>query len=295
MNGHGATVLVTGADGQIGGELVRGLRRHGLSAVGTTRRREHVRPDRIYLDLADDPARWELPDGVEAAVLAAAVARFDACERDPEGTERVNVAANLALAEALLRRGAYVVFLSSNQVFDGTEARRLASDPPAPRTVYGGQKAVVERHLLANRGAAAVLRLTKVVTPGLPLFNGWAEALRTGSPIQPFRDMVLAPISVALVTGAVARMIERRSPGIVQASGPRDIPYSEVGCYIARTVGAEAELVQPRSFADAGLPTSFAPRHTTLDTTRLREELGLVPADVWTAIDEALAPPSPEE
>ena len=85
-----------------------------------------------------------------AAVLAAAVTKLDACERDPEATARVNVEANLALAAMLASQGVYVVFLSSNQVFDGTRPHRLGSEPTSPQTVYGRQKAEVESRLLAR-------------------------------------------------------------------------------------------------------------------------------------------------
>jgi dTDP-4-dehydrorhamnose reductase len=287
-------VLVIGADGQIGQELAAGLPRHGLLALGTTRHRDRIGPGRVFLDLESDVGTWPCPDNIAAAVLAAAVTGLDACERDPEATARVNVAANLALAEHLSGRGIHVIFLSSNQVFDGTRPHRKAGEATSPRTVYGRQKAEVEGHLLARDGRASVLRLTKVVTPGLPLLNGWTRALRSGSPIRPFRDVVIAPLPVGFVVEAVARIVWQRVSGIVQASGPVDVPYTEVASHIARRLGADPRLVQPMDSADAGLPAIFAPRHTTLDTTRLRNELTLIPPDVASALEATLPAEQPD-
>src|SRR5262245_57753839 len=129
MGGKAGPVLVIGGDGQIGRALVAGLAARGLTAIGTTRHHERAGPGRPYLDRADDLDAWRPPGPIGAAVLAAAVTRLDACEREPEATARVNVGANLALADRLAASGAYVIFLSSNQVFDGTRAHRRADEP----------------------------------------------------------------------------------------------------------------------------------------------------------------------
>jgi hypothetical protein len=44
-------------------------------------------------------------------------------------------------------------------------------------------------------------------------------------------------------------------------------------------------LVQPVSAAESGLVLEHWPVHSTLDTTRLRHELGLTPPAVWEAIE----------
>ena len=283
-------VLVVGGDGQIGRALVAGLPGHGLAAIGSTRQPEQAGPNRVFLDLEGNLDGWICPEPIQAAVLAAAVTKIDACERDPEATARVNVGANLTLANLLASRGVYVVFLSSNQVFDGTRPHRLVSEPTSPQTVYGRQKAEVESRLLARDGKAAVLRLTKVVTPGLPLFNAWAASLRSGEPVRPFRDLVMAPLSVSFVVDVVAALVKCRPAGLLQASGPVDVTYADVAIHIARRVSADPTLVRPQDSSDNGLPAIFAPRNTTLDTSRLQNELGLIPPDVWSAIDSSLLP-----
>jgi len=288
MNGNGARALVIGADGQIGRALVSGLPRYGIPTLGTTRRPDRVGPDHIYLDLDGDLSAWRCPDAISTAILAAAVTRIDACERAPEAARRVNVAANLALADRLVERGVHVLFLSSNQVFDGSRPHRRADEPTSPRTVYGCQKAEVEHYVLERYDTAAILRLTKVVTPQLPLLCQWSSALRAGSPVRPFRDLVIAPLPVGFVVDTIARMIERRPAGVMQASGPRDVPYADVALHIARRLGADPALVQPHDSSATGLLPLFAPRNTTLDTSRLRDELGLIPPEPWPTIDSTI-------
>src|SRR5690606_26325829 len=117
-----------------------------------------------HLDLADDPPRWRLPEDVAVAFLCAAVTALRSCEADPAGTARANVEHTARLASMLVGRGAFVVFLSSNLVFDGSEPRRRADAPTCPATEYGRQKAAAEGALLAM-GGVSIVRLTKVVGP----------------------------------------------------------------------------------------------------------------------------------
>ena len=61
-----------------------------------------------------------------------------------------------------------------------------------PVSEYGRQKARTEAALRQHmdRGApVAILRLAKVVSPDMPLIDGWIEALAAGKPIRAFRDM----------------------------------------------------------------------------------------------------------
>jgi dTDP-4-dehydrorhamnose reductase len=288
--GSERAVLVVGADGRIGRAVMQRLTRAGVFTLGTTRRDTETDPSRLCFDLAEALDGWRCPFPVAAAVIAAGVTGLEGCERDPSGTARVNVAATLALARSLTDSDAFVVFLSSNQVFDGTWPRRAAGDPRSPRTEYGRQKAAVEERLLAESGgSAAVVRLTKVLPAGFPLLRGWADDLKAGNPVRPFCDMVMAPVPIGFVAEGIARVVEARVPGIIQVSGERDVTYAEAAVRLANRLGADQGLVRPQATGDVGLHCAFAPAYTTLDTTRLSDELHLCPPDVWSTIDGSFA------
>jgi len=182
----------------------------------------------------------------------------------------------------------FIIYLSTNQVFDGSIPNRLGDDAPSPRTEYGRQKAEVERHLEAFAGRVSIVRLTKVLGTNESLLNGWLDALRKGEVIHPFKDMVMSPVPLSLVVTVLGKIIETRLPGIVQISGEMDVTYADVAYHLARRAGASKELVQPISYVEACLRLESAPPHTTLDTSRLRDGLGLKPPDVWATIDAAI-------
>lgn len=266
-----AAWLVVGADGGIGRPLLARLRADGRSAVGTTRR---AGGDGLHLDLGSDPDSWQLPDRVAVAYLCAAVTSIDACRRDPGGTRAMNVDRTLALASQLRERGAHVVFLSTNQVFDGAVSFRGEGDAVCPLTEYGRQKAGAEASLLAA-GGATVVRFTKVVPPDWPLIGKWREALSRGEAVEAFGDMVLSPVPLGRAVGALARVGDKRPGGVFHVSGAEDVSYAELARRLAVVVGADPGLVREVSCRERGIPAEAAPAHTVLSTERLRRELGM--------------------
>jgi dTDP-4-dehydrorhamnose reductase len=242
----------------------------------------------LFLDLACNVESWECPRPVTAAVLCAAVTKGDDFARDPEGAARVNIVGIPQLISKLQFQGAYVVFLSSSAVFDGSCRFVHADAPLTPLTEYGRHKAVVERQVLEFGGRSAVIRLSKVLEPGFPLFQQWIESLRKGDIIHPFSDHHFAPVPVRFVAAVLERLLESRCSGVLQVSAREEITYAQAAHYIAACLGAPQDLVRPISSRE-NRPDLVLPGHTTLDIQRLSDELGLEPPDVWSTIEEAIS------
>jgi dTDP-4-dehydrorhamnose reductase len=287
MEASTPTVLVVGADGMIGCSLMARLQQEGVRVLGTTRRLAYAENSLVFLRLEDDLESWRCPSQVQVAVLCAGVSKIEACERDPEGTARANVRGTSILAQGLASAGKFVIYLSTNQVFDGTVPQRQPFDPLSPRTEYGRQKAEVERRLQALGDKASVVRLTKVLQPGMPLLKGWKEELQSKRAIRPFADMTMAPVPLSFVVDVLRRLILWRLPGVIQVSGSHDVSYAEVAFYLAQRVGADQALVQPTTAREAGF-NCHVPKFTSLDRSRLRDRLGFEAAGVWLTIDQAL-------
>lgn len=269
--GDSRFVLIVGADGTLGIALAESLAADGIPVRETTRRGGNG-AGRIFLDLAAHPDSWSLPaQGMASAFLCAASASVEQCRIDPTGTRRVNVVATGELARRLTAQGAFVVFLSTNLVFDGTTIA-LPSQPPSPVTEYGRQKADAEKQLLALGENIAIVRLGKVVGPHLPLLDGWMRDLRAGKPIHPFGDMRLAPITVDFAVNVLREVANRRATGVIHASSAGDITYSDAARLIALKLGADEKLVQPISARDANI--EHLPLHTALEGNTM-ERLGI--------------------
>ena len=117
------SILVVGSDGQIGRQLVIAAQSLGKTVWQTTRRRERVTDHRLFLDLSLDAAGWPLPkEGIDVAIFCGAVTSTRICADHAGASERVNVAATTVLARRLVDAGVFVIFLSTNQVFNGRQA-----------------------------------------------------------------------------------------------------------------------------------------------------------------------------
>jgi dTDP-4-dehydrorhamnose reductase len=281
-------ILLVGGDSEIGEATDRFLTAQGRPVAATTRRPERVSADRPLLDLVAPLDVWEPPAGTRSACIFAAVARLAACAADPAGTAHINVTQTLTLIERLIARDIQVLFLSTNQVFDGTTPNVSADAAACPVSEYGSQKAQVEAALREHmrRGApAAILRLAKVVSRGMPLIDGWTTALSAGRPVRAFHDMTLAPTPTMIVSAAIGALLDDRASGIYQLTGPRDVTYAELGRFVACHLDVDPAQVTEISALEAGLPEGATPRHTTLDSSLLRDRYSLEVPDVWEVIE----------
>jgi dTDP-4-dehydrorhamnose reductase len=280
--------LIVGGDSEIGAATFRAMQAKGNAVAATTRRRESVASDRPFLDLAAPLEDWAPPPETQAVCLCAAIARLTDCANDPAGSAHINVAQTLALADKLLARGIAVLFLSTNQVFDGRTPHERAEAPHSPVSEYGRQKARAEATLLRQleSGApVAILRLAKVVSDTMPLIGGWIKDLTVAKPIRVFNDLALAPTPANLVCTAIAALLQDRARGIFQLTGPRDVTYAEIGRFLAAYLDADQKLVNQTSARAAGLPEGATPLHTTLDSSLLRVHYGLEVPDVWDVVE----------
>jgi dTDP-4-dehydrorhamnose reductase len=118
-----------------------------------------------------------------------------ACEENYPATYAINVTATVELAERLIEAGAFVVFLSTNLVFDGTLPRGLPITRLNPQTAYGQQKAEAEQTLLDMApDCVAIVRLTKVLDRGFPWFKDGLTPSGLANPSIPLPTSTL-PLS----------------------------------------------------------------------------------------------------
>lgn len=138
-------VLVTGAGGQLGLDVLDAFRAQDVEVVGLT----HGNLDVADRDAVFAAVEQHRPDTV---VHCAAWTNVDGCEKDPDKAHRVNARGSGWLAEAADGIGATILAISTDYVFDGTldgdpsSARAWTEDDPiAPASQYGRSKAEGER------------------------------------------------------------------------------------------------------------------------------------------------------
>lgn len=284
--GEGDSVmLVVGVDGLVGSALFKAFGERGR-VLGTSRR---AGSEHLQLDLAGEMSGLSLPENISTAFICAGVTSLQNCRENSAASRRVNVTNTVALAERLTGMGARVVFFSTGLVFDGSKPFCRESDTVSPQCEYGRQKVETERAVLALGEAAAVVRLTKVIAAGIPLFRRWREDLSAGRVIRPFTDYKMSPITVSFVVAAMRALTQKWLPGILHLSANCDLDYREAAVRLAMSLDPTLNmlrLVESTTSRAAGVDLDANPQFTTLDTTRLRSELNLPTPSAEAALAE---------
>lgn len=253
--------------------------------VRTTRRTGSGDSMIVQLDLAAPAASWPGFSKIRSAVLCGAVTSGERCRLDPAATRHVNVHQTVRLAEQLAGQGAFVVFLSSNAVFDGSKPLCNPDEPVSPMTEYGRQKAEAEKELGKLGERCAIVRLTKVFHGSMALIRNWMADLRAQKAISPFFDYVCAPIPLESVVRAIDIVAEHKLAGIWQLSARTDVAYVEIARKLACLNKLDESLIRPISFREAA-SIDYVPQHTTLNVGQSATMLGFRVPDPLEVINE---------
>jgi len=278
--------LIVGGDGQLGESIKSYLLNVGEPFIETTRRKESISSTRLFLDLSTNIEFWKPPKNVSVVYLCAAMTSIEGCARDPIKSELINVHNTIKIAKKCIENDIFVVFPSTNLVFDGTKPLQKFDDVVSPKTEYGRQKAETEKRLLALDEKIAIGRFTKIISPRTVLITNWLSLLRNKKQINPLSDMVMAPIPHFLAADILCRVASKRLYGIFQLSGLSDLTYKEVAYHIADRIGAERDLIKPIKALESKIFIEHLPKHTTLDSSRVRELFNITIPDSLSAIDE---------
>lgn len=247
-------LLVTGANGQLGRELVEVCEVRGETVVG------------LDVDSLDITNR----DAVHAAIAelapdivvnCAAYTAVDACEAHEDVALDVNAHAVRWIAEAVDAVGAHLVHISTDYVFDGTSDRPyVESDPPNPRSAYGRTKLAGEREALALGSAGTVVRTSWVCGfHGNNMVKTVLRLVGENSPLSFVDDQVGHPTFTSDLAPALLLLARDRRSGLFHVTNQGAVSwYGFVGA-ILDVLGRDATEVRPIATADLDPPRP-APR-----------------------------------
>ncbi len=138
-------IAMTGGRGQLGRTLERVLSPKHTIIVLDLPETDITRRDAIASIAALAP---------DLVIHAAAMTDVDGCARDPQAAFRSNALGTQNVALACQRAGAAMLYISTNEVFDGTKDSPYRElDPPRAINPYGASKLAGERYvqMLLNR------------------------------------------------------------------------------------------------------------------------------------------------
>lgn len=257
-------VLITGAGGQVGRELVE-----SFSAAG--RHQIHAF-DRRGLDVGDRDAVLGAITTIapEVIINPAAWTAVDACESDPDRALRDNALSVRHLAEGARRVGARVVHVSTDYVFDGTKSAPYVEwDVANPRSVYGVSKLAGEREL----GPEDTIVRTSWVC-GFHGGNMVKTILRLAGEHDTLSfvdDQRGHPTFADDLASMIHRLVIDQRPGVFHVTNQGAVSWYEFAREVLHAAGLDPARVGPVSTAEL-VPARPAPRpaNSVLDNAALR-------------------------
>ena len=251
-------LLVVGASGLVGAELVRRARARGLDAVGAAR--TVASEATVALDLGDRAAVQRVlgetkPDVV---LLASAWPHVDGCETDPERSQRENIETYRNVVEAAPTTS--LVFFSTDHVFDGAkDAPYTEDDRPNPLNVYSRHKLEAER-LFLEHGRALVVRTGWVFGPELRKKNfvyRVIEVARRGDVLKVPPRQAGSPTFSGWLSEATLTLLAQGTRGVVHLTGHEPHTKAQWAETIARGLGLTGLRIEE---VDAAASGQVAPR-----------------------------------
>jgi dTDP-4-dehydrorhamnose reductase len=274
----GKKVLVTGANGRLGYELMAALHGRGALVKGV---------GRADFDLGGREGVLDAVKEHEPQVIfhAAALTAVDDCEEDADLAYRINALGTRNVCEAAERAQARVIYISTDHVFPGTKDGPYDEfDDTSPVNVYGRSKLWGERYVLMLGPRNAVVRSSR-------LFGGGgrnyvvstlekARKLPRGEPFVAISDQLAVPTFAADLAQRICDLSERGGGGVyhMTSSGPA-CSWAELA---ERALAAAGLDVRVRAIPGGERPRAAARPKNGVLMNRVSALEGLEPLPPWS-------------
>ncbi len=258
-------IVVTGAAGQLGTELVEAATTVGYNVRGLSRAQLDVTDGQVVRAVM---AR-EKPDII---IHAAAWTAVDACEGDRDKAFLCNATATEYVVRAAREVGARVVYISTDYVFDGDKATPYVEiDVPNPKSVYGASKLAGEQAL--DLSVDAIVRISWVC--GFHGTNMVKTILRLAAQQETLTfvdDQIGNPTMADDAARMILRLAVEQRRGIWHVTNQGVASWYEFTREVMRVAGLDPARVQPVKTRDL-VPARPAPRpaNSVLENKALRD------------------------
>jgi dTDP-4-dehydrorhamnose reductase len=231
-------VLVTGANGMLGRDLQEALVGHAVTSLG-----------RADLDVTDADAVDAAVSGHDAVVNCAAYTKVDDAEAHEAEAYAVNATGPANLAAACARRGARLVTISTDYVFDGTATSPYEEDRPRdPLNAYGRTKAAGEELALQRHpGGTYVVRTAWLYGAHGPNFaRTMLQLAASRDAWSVVDDQVGQPTWTADLAAQIVRLLESEAPaGVYHGTNSGQATWYEFARAVLEEAGLDPERIQP--------------------------------------------------
>ncbi len=291
-------ILITGANGLLGQELIRQIAHHGsyqLLATGQDEQSRMGAPkkyDYARLDVCNARQIHEILKGYHPACVinCAAKTGVDDCEVNRDLCWRTNAEAVGHLAKVCHCIGARLIQISTDFVFDGLNGPYREYDRPHPINYYGKSKLAGENEVRATGiGKWAIVRTnvvygTAIGTPNMDFVQWVLNKLRAKQEIHVYTNQWRTPSYTYDLVRGILRIVHFQKSGVYNLSGREFISMYEFARSIAEAFDLDQSLIQP-TVQHLTPQVAQRPEYTGLVTLKAETELNFQPFPLKAALE----------
>ncbi len=264
-------ILITGCNGQLGNEIQLLEKSYPQYTFYNT--------DVAELDITNaDAIRQFVNDNqIDGIINCAAYTAVDKAESNEELCRKLNAEAPAYLASAIGERDGWMVQVSTDYVFDGTNHTPYREDEDTcPNSVYGSTKLVGEFNVQKFCRQSMIIRTAWLYsTFGNNFVKTMLRLGREKEQLGVIFDQIGTPtyardLAVAIMT-AVSKGIV---PGIYHFSNEGVISWYDFTKAIHRIAGIDTCRVRPLHTSEYPTPAA-RPHYSVLDKTKIKETYGI--------------------
>ena len=272
-------ILITGANGQLGNELVCVLK-NGFSEIGPIniqyKNCETISTDVSLLDITDTKNvncffKKNLPDIV---INCAAMTDVDGCEDNLEMAMKINAIGPAILARACNKIGAKFVHISTDYVFNGNNPAPYREwDSCSPNSVYGKSKLLGENYLREQTNKYFIIRTAWLYgTVGNNFVKTILNLAKEKKEIKVVCDQIGNPTNANDLSHHILKVALTNDYGIYHCTGCGDVSWYDFASLIVEYAQLNCKVL-PCSTEEFPRKAN-RPRFSSLDNLMLRCTVG---------------------
>ncbi len=289
-------VFVTGANGQLGHDVVNELAARGMEAIASDITDSYAGIDDgsavttakyIQMDITDDEivrsrVIYEQPD---AFIHCAAWTAVDAAEEEANRAKvrSVNFVGTKNVAKVCAELDIPVMYISTDYVFNGQGEEPWKPDCTdfAPLNVYGNTKLMGERCITANTDKFFIVRIAWVFgKSGKNFIKTMLNAGKTHDSVRVVNDQIGTPTYTYDLARLLVDMIQTDKYGFYHATNEGGyISWYDFTCEIYKQAGLTTKVI-PVTTEEYGVSLAKRPFNSRLDKSKLVEN-GFTPLPTW--------------
>jgi len=283
-------VVILGSNGRLGSALVRHWQiLPEIEVIALTRAEvDFSDPEKTEAGLTAQAFRTG-----DVVVNCAAATDVDGCERDHDLARRINTESPERIARLCAERGARLVHIGTDYVYDGALDRPYTEeDEPNPLSHYGVTKLEGDRAVLAASPGHVVVRVSWVFGPDKPSFvDAIVRRALTSHEAAAVHDKTSSPSYTEDMALWLAEFLTPELPGGIYNlcnSGTcswRDYGEYALECAKANGIPVLTTTVAPLKLADMKAFIAVRPPRTPLDTSKFTRATGITPRPWKEAVE----------